>query len=301
MQELSRIRVFAEVAKYKSFVQAGRALGMTGPAASKQVMALEEDLGVKLLHRTTRVVTLTDEGAAYYERAQRALEELQDAASEVRDAKSLPKGTLKINAPLSFGHQHLLPALAGFAVKYPDILMDIALEDRMADIITEGYDVVIRISAMKDSSLIMKALAECPIIAVASPKYLKDHGTPQQPKDLKSHRLVGYSLLGTAIEWRYCDKKGKVGSIKADCVLRANTAEMMLQAALDGVGIAFLPHFCASTFVKAGKLHRVLPDHETFPKRQIVALMQPNRHRSTKVKLFLDWLQSACKAIPDLD
>ncbi len=298
MHSLSRIRVFIEVAKHKSFVAAGKVLGITGPAASKQVMLLEDELGAKLLHRTTRVVTLTDEGALYYERARLAIEELQDAADALRDVKSIPKGLLKISAPLSFGHQHLLPALSGFAVKYPEIQMDVSLEDRTVDVVAEGFDVAIRIGVIKDSSLTMKPLAECPIVAVASPKYLKQNPPIKTPADLKAHRMIGYALAGSAVEWRYQQRKGKTGSIKAECAFRSNTAEMMLQAALDGVGIALLPGFTVATYLKSGKLLRVLKDYESYPRRQIVALMPPDRHRSLKVKLFIEWLASACKAIP---
>ena len=298
MHTLSRIRVFIEVARHKSFVAGGKALGISGPAASKQVMLLEDELGVKLLHRTTRVVTLTDEGAEYYERTRLAIEELQDAANALREVKSIPKGMLKISAPLSFGHQHLLPALSGFAVKYPEIRMDIALEDRAVDVVAEGFDVVIRIGVMKDSSLVMRPLAECPIVAVASPKYIEKSPAIRLPQDLKQQRMIGYALAGAGVEWRYQHRKGKAGSVKTECIFRANTAEMMLQAALDGVGIALLPGFTAATYLKSGKLVRVLKDYESSPRRQIVALMPPDRHRSLKVKLFIEWLQGACKAIP---
>ncbi len=297
MHTLPRIRVFIEVAKHRSFVAAGRALGITGPAASKQVKLLEDELGAKLLHRTTRVVTLTDEGAAYYDRARLAIEELQDAAHALREVKSISKGLLKISAPLSFGHQHLLPAIAGFAVKYPEIQMDVALEDRNVDVMAEGFDVVVRIGVMKDSSLVIKKLADCPIIAVAAPEYLERHARIKAPSDLKQHRMIGYSLAGAAVEWRYDQRGGRTGSVKIPCAFRANTAEMMLQAALDGVGIAILPSFCVAAYLKSGRLARVLKDYESSPRRQIAALMPPDRHRSFKVKLFVEWLQSACQAI----
>lgn len=298
MPLLSRVRVFVEVARLQSFVAAGRALGISGPAASKQVIALEEELGVKLLHRTTRVVTLTDEGHAYYDRVRLALEEMQDAANAIRDMKAAPKGTLKIGAPLSFGHQHLLPTLSGFAKKYPDVRMDIVLEDRTVDVIAEGFDVVIRIGVLQDSSLAVKPLADCPIFPVASAAYLKAHGIPKLPTELKHHRFITYALQGANTEWRFVSVDGKTGSIKNDGALRANTAEMMLQAALDGVGIAILPAFATAPYLKAGKLVRVLPQLETYPRRQIVALMPPSRYRTAKVKLFTDWLGEACAAIP---
>ena len=298
MDSLGRIEIFLEVAKNQSFAKAAKALGMTGPAASKQVMALEEELGIKLLHRTTRMVTLTDEGAIYYDRARLALEELKDAAAQLHDMKEAPKGVLRIGAPLSFGHMHLLPVFSGFAKKYPDVKMDISLEDRKVDVIAEGYDVVIRIGALKDSSLIARHLGDCPVYLVASPEYIKKHGSPASPADIKNHRFIAFALLGGSVEWRYKDTKGKGGSVRLEGALRANTAEMMLQAALDGVGIALLPIFSVAPHLKAGQLMRLLPEYESSPASQINALTPPNRYRSTKVRLFIDWMAQACKAMP---
>jgi DNA-binding transcriptional LysR family regulator len=298
MNRLGRIEIFLEVARQQSFAAAARCLGITGPAASKQVMTLEEELGVKLLHRTTRLVTLTDEGALYYERARLALEELKDAASQLQEMKSAPTGSLRINAPLSFGHLHLLPVLSGFAKQYPEVAMDISLEDRMVDVVAEGFDIVIRIGVPVDSSLISRKLADCPIYVVASPAYLAAYGTPQTPADIKRHRVIAYAHQGGGYEWKYRDAQGKTGSLRGEGSLRANTADMMVQAALDGVGIAMLPVFSVATLIRSGQLIRLLPDCETYPLRQILALMPPNRYRSAKIRLFLDWLASACKAMP---
>lgn len=298
MDSLGRTEIFVEVAKNRSFSKAAKQMGMTGPAASKQVMALEEALGIKLLHRTTRLVTLTDEGAVYYERARLALEELKEAAAQVHDMKSTPKGVLRINAPLSFGHMHLLPTLSGFAKKYPDIRMEVSLEDRKVDILAEGYDMVIRIGVLQDSSLIARALGNCPIYPVASPEYIRTYGNPKTPAEMKKHRFITFSIHGGTNDWRYRDRHGKTGSMRLEGVFRANTAEMMLQAALDGIGIALLPIFSTATHLKAGQLVRILPAYETSPQLQINAVMPPNRYRSNKVRLLADWLENACKAIP---
>jgi DNA-binding transcriptional LysR family regulator len=298
MDSLGRTEVFVEVAKNRSFAKAAKQMGMTGPAASKQVMALEEELGIKLLHRTTRLVTLTDEGAVYYERARLVLEELKDAAEQIQDMKATPKGLIRINAPLSFGHMHLLPALSGFAKKYPEIKMEVALEDRKIDVIAEGYDIVIRIATLNDSSLIARPLGDCPVYLVASPEYILEHGLPDSPKSLKEHRFIAFSIHGGTSEWKYRDKNGKHGSIRLEGAFKANTAEMMLQAALDGVGIALLPIFTIATHLKSKQLVRVLPAYETSPTLQINALMPPNRYRSNKIRLLADWLEHACKAMP---
>ncbi|MBM3617625.1 MAG: LysR family transcriptional regulator [Alphaproteobacteria bacterium] len=298
MQKLSHIPVFLEVAKQQSFAKAAKHLGMAGPAASKQVMALEEELGVKLLNRTTRLVTLTEEGLAFYERARVAMDELKDAAAQIQESKTSPKGILRINAPLSFGQMHLLPVLSGFAKKYPDVRLEVSLDDRMIDVVEAGYDVVIRVGVPQDSTLVSKHLAPCPILVVASQLYLAEHGWPRVPADLKNHRIIAYSYQGGTSEWKYKDAANRIHSFRSEGVLRANTSDMMLQAALDGVGIAMLPQFCVSTHIAAGTLIRLFPDHETYPERQITALMPPNRYRSAKVQLFLDWLTQSCKSMP---
>ncbi|MGB9154458.1 MAG: LysR substrate-binding domain-containing protein [Alphaproteobacteria bacterium] len=298
MTTVGRIETFLEVAKQNSFAKAARTLGMTGPAASKQVVALEGELGVKLLNRTTRYVALTDEGAIYYERARAAMDELKEAAAHAQDLKSKPQGVLKISAPLSFGHMHLLPTLSGFAKKYPDVSMEVTLEDRLVDIMSDGIDVAIRIGVPGNSSLIRKHLSDCPILPVASPAYIRRYGNPQTPADLHKHRMIAYTLQGGVSEWKYKDKKGRIGSFRGEGVFRTNTAEMMLQAALDSVGIALLPIFTVDSYLRSKQLVRVLPDYTTEPVRTIFALTPPNRCRVAKVQLFLDWLTQACKAMP---
>jgi len=298
VSSIGRIEIFLEVARQNSFAKAAHTLGITGPAASKQVMALENELGVKLLNRSTRHVSMTDEGALYYKRARLAFDELKEAAAQVQDLKITPKGSLHINAPLSFGHMHLLPIFSGFAKKYPDVSMDITLDDREVDVWADGFDVVIRIGVMNDSTLICKHLSDCPLLLVASPAYLKQHGKPQTPRDLAEHRMISYALQGQISEWRYKDKQGKTGSFRSEGAFKANTAEMMLQAALDDVGIALLPIFSVENYLRSKRLIQVLPDYKTDPPRSIFALMTPNRCRATKVNLFLDWLTQACKAMP---
>lgn len=297
MQGLGRVEIFLEVARRQSFAGAAKALGMTSPAISKQVMALEAELGVRLLHRTTRMVSLTDEGALYYERARLAMDELKDAAAAIQDLKTTPAGIVRINAPLTFGHMHLLPVLSGFARKYPDVHLDIALDDRKVDVIADGFDIVIRIGVAEDSTLVSRVLGECPICVVASPAYLAAHGLPVTPSELKDHRVIVYAHQGGAGEWRYKDPQGKTGSFKSEGVFRANTAEMMLQAALDGVGVATLPYFTVGPHLQAGQLVRLFPGYETHPPRQIMALMPPNRYRAAKVRLLVDWIAQGCRAM----
>ena len=298
MPLLNRVEIFLEVARQQSFSKAAGLLGVTGPAASKQVKALEDELGVRLLHRTTRQVTLTDEGALYAERARLAMDELKEAADAAREQRALPTGTLRISVPLSFGHMHLLPALSGFARICPDVTMDVVLEDRMVDVISEGFDLAIRIGPLKDSTLAVRHLGDCPMYLVASPGYLKTHPSPASPAQLKRHRLITYAQQGGAGEWRFRDAKGAAHLFRAQGHFKTNTAEMMAQAALDDLGIALLPAFCASDYLRAEKLVQLLPGYEAVPARQISALMPPTRFRTAKVQLFLQWLSDACKSMP---
>jgi DNA-binding transcriptional LysR family regulator len=298
MSNMGRLDVFIEVAKQNSFSKAARILGITGPAASKQVLALEDELGVKLLNRTTRHVALTEEGAVYFERARLALDELKEAAVQIQELKAKPRGSLRVSAPLSFGHMHLLPILSGFAQKYPEIVMEVMLDDRRVDVVEEGFDVAIRIGVMGDSSLIGRALADCPLLLVASRAYGEKHGLPQTPGDLHMHRLIAYTLQGGAIEWRYKDNAGNSGVFRGEGIFKANTAELMTQAAVDGIGIALLPIFSITGPLQAGQLVHILPDLQIEPPRRIFALVPPNRYRAAKVRLFLDWLVAACKAMP---
>lgn len=298
MNQLGRIEIFLEVAKQQSFAKAAEQLGMSGPAASKQVMALEAELGVKLLHRTTRMVALTDEGARYYDRARLAVEELKEAAEQLQENKTVPKGPIRVSVPMAFGQMHLLPVLAAFAKKYPEVSLDVAFDDRTIDIVGEAFDVAIRIGVLNDSSLIARPLGDCPIYMVASPHYLETYGKPKKAADLKQHRHIAYSYQRNPVEWRYRDPAGRAGSIRVDYHFKTNDTLMMLQAAIDGVGMVQLPAFAVVNHMQAGHLVQVLPGYTTDPIRQITALMPPNRYRSARVKLLVDWLSQACKAMP---
>lgn len=292
---LDRISLFAKVAQLKSFSAAARELGLSTAAISKQVQSLEADLGIKLLHRTTRLVTLTEAGQSFFLRATSALNELTEAIELAGENQNLPRGTLRVSAPVTFGHRFMLPTLAMFAEKYPDITLEVTFDDRMIDATSEGYDVIIRIGPMHDSSLMMKPLGLSPLTLVASPAYLKTHGTPRIPADLKSHRLIGYTNAGGAFEWTYQGTDGHHGHLRANCALRTNSADMMLAAALQHQGIALIPKLILGGTLTLGELAHVLPTYTTIPLRQIAALTQPTRHRTAKVQAFLNHLATMPK------
>ncbi len=298
MDHVSRVGLFLKVVKHQSFAAAARELGMTGPALSKQVQSLEDQLGVRLLHRTTRLVTLTEEGAVYSEKARKALEDLEEAEQQLQEMKACPTGLLKVNVPVSFGVQYLAKPIAGFAKKYPDVYVDVNFDDRNVDVIAEGYDVVVRIGVLKDSSLIVRQLARCPKILCASATSANVDGLPQSPEELKDYNYIAYNNPDAVNEWHYRDKDGNIGSAQFTRAFSSNRLEMILEACLQGKGMSQLPIFAVAPYLKSGELVQVMPDYETYPERGIYAIFPQNRHLSTRVRLFIDWLTECSKDFP---
>lgn len=298
MDHLSRIGIFIAVVKNQSFAGAARELGITSSAVSKQVQNLESELQVKLLNRTTRKVAATEEGAIFFERSARALDDLQEAKEHINELKINPKGSLKVSIPLSLGISYLIKDIAAFAKQYPDIHLDVSFDDRIVDIVNEGFDLVIRISELKDSSLIARKLALCPFAICASPEYLNSHSPIHLPEDLTDHNVLAYSRNTGLHEWRYKDQDGQSGQVSLTGTFKSDTGQMMCEAALQSVGIAILPIFYVAQHLKSGALIKIFPDHTTWPHRDIHAVFMPNRYLSTRLRLFVDHMATACKALP---
>ncbi len=298
MDHLSRIGIFIKVVKNASFAGAARELGITSSAVSKQIQNLEFELQTKLLNRTTRHVSVTEEGAIFFERASRAMEDLQEAKEQIHELKSCPHGTLKVSIPFSVGVKYLGKAIASFAKQYPDVNLDLSFDDRYVDISAEGFDLAIRIGALPDSSLISRRLASCPIYICASPEYIEKHGTPQHPQELAEHNVLAYTRNQSPHEWRYKDPNGKEGHVKLQGTFKCDTGEMMREAVIEGVGIAILPIFYIAEPLKEGLIKQVLPEYVTWPNRDIHAVFMPNRYLSTRLRLFVDHLTVACKSLP---
>lgn len=290
MDYISRVAVFIEVAKHESFIGAARALGMTGPAISKQVQSLEKQLGVKLLSRTTRTVALTEEGAVYFEKARKALEDLLEAEKQIQESKAFPIGKLKLSAPMSFGSEFLCRPIAVFAERYPEVELEVDFNDRWVDVVGEGFDVVIRIAALEDSSLVARKLASCPIVLCAGKKLIEKNGVPESVEQLGNYPGIVYSQHAQKEEWRYKDENGEIMSQTINRNLAANTAEMQLAACLQGLGIALIPLFSAHRHLKSGELVELFPAYPTYPQRNIYAMYPQNRYLSTRTRLFIDHL-----------
>ena len=292
MDNLSRIGIFIEVAKHESFAVAARELGITSSAVSKQVQNLEHDLKVKLLNRTTRKVTLTEEGALFFERANHALEDIREATEQLNELKEKPRGSLRISIPTALGTQYLKKPIAEFAKMYPDVIMDVQFEDRLINIAEEGFDIVLRIGTLTDSSLIARKLAPYPIFLCASPEYLKKNGTPKTPEDLAKYNVLAYTRNKGAHEWRYRSIKGEEGVVGLSSSFKCDSAEMMVEAACSGIGIMISPVFFTSKEIESGRLVTILNDYKTTPERNLYAIFSPNRYLSTRLRLFIDHMDA---------
>ncbi len=289
MDKTARIQIFVEVAKQRSFAGAARRLGMTGAAVSKQIQNLESDLATKLLNRTTRHVSLTEEGVIYFRVADRVLADLTEVENQLHEMREIPTGRLKVNAPSSFGNQYLAKIIGSFAAQFPRVQLDVEFDDRWVDVVGEGFDVVIRIGVLEDSTLISRKLADCPIWLCVAPLCLEREGEVTSVDQLKSYPAVTYSKHGVSETW-HCRQNNKETSVKLNRVLSANTAEMQLEACMAGVGVALLPAFAAHNHLRNGDLIRVLPEAETIPLRGVYALYPHNRQPAARVRMFIDWL-----------
>jgi DNA-binding transcriptional LysR family regulator len=282
------MRAFVKVVEHASFSEAARSLRLSRSAVSKHVMELEQELGVQLLNRTTRSASPTENGRAYYERSVAILAELEEADLAVTRLQVEPRGLLRVNAPMSFGTLHLGPALAVFMEKYPELQIQLTLSDEQLDAVQEGFEITLRIAELASSSLISRRLLGVRRVFCAAPDYIKRRGAPAQPKDLKDHDCLSYGFLGTGNQWKLIGPDGEHW-ISVPWRLCANNAEVLKQAAVNGLGIALLPTFIAGSALKSGALTPVLGEYQA-PQIALYAIYPPTRHLSSKVRLFIDFL-----------
>ncbi len=288
MDKLTSMRAFARVVDTGSFSEAARSMRLSRSAISKYILDLEADLGVQLLHRTTRSAAPTDNGRLYYERCVAILADIDEAELTVSQHQAAPRGTLRVNAPMSFGTLHLGKAIAPFLAKYPELSIHLILSDQQIDTVQEGFDLTIRIADMSDSSLIARRIVPANRILCASPAYLEAHGAPKHPNDLRTHALLSYDYLGTGAQWKLTGKDGDHWlNVRARLV--SNNAEVLRDAAIGGEGIALLPTFIAGPALRSGALHSVLTSYRA-PQLSVCALYPPTRHVSMKVRAFIDFL-----------
>ena len=288
MDRLSAMEVFTNVVEFEGFSAAASHLGISRASVSKQVIQLEESLGASLLNRTTRRVSVTEVGEAYYERCKRVLAEVEEADLLVEQLHSEPRGTLKVSAPMSFGVAHLGPAVSDFLSEYRELSISLTLNDRFTDLIEEGFDIAIRIAQSADSSLIARRLSGVRCVMTATPEYLERKGVPTKPQDLSGHQCLSYSYLASGLEWPIFGPNGAT-SVKVSGPLKANNGEVLLQAARQNLGIAFLPNFLVREDIQAGVLVPVLEQYR-LPELSVYAVSPPNRFPARKVQAFIAFL-----------
>lgn len=288
MATLDGMSAFACVVASGSFSAAAGRLGVSKSAVSAQVQRLEERLGVVLLHRTTRKLSLTEAGATYYRHCARILAEAEAAEQAVGALQREPRGTLRISAPDSFGWMHVAPAVPEFLKRYPELTVDISLSAKHVDLIEEGIDLAIRIGVLEDSLLVARRLAVSRLVVCAAPAYLHKRGVPENPDDLRSHNCLTTRLLPWGGEWRLA-RKGGEARVSVSGTFRSNNAEMLRAAALDGLGIVLLPTWAVSDQLRAGPLRRVLESWEPATST-IYAVYPENRLMTMKVRAFVEHL-----------
>lgn len=296
MDKFLEMKTFAAVVDSGSFVQAADALDISKPAVSRHVSELEQRLGVRLLQRTTRKLSLTEEGRTFYARCKSLLAELEVAETEISSKAVAVKGLIKVNVPVSFGLLELAKVWPGFMSRYPDVELDITLSDRFVDLVEEGYDLAVRIARMPNSSLISRKLASSRMILCASPAYLRKHGKPKKPADLAAHTALSYSLLATGDQWEFDGPEGKT-FVTVKPVMRTNSGDSCLAAARQHKGIILQPSFIVAGDLQSGALVELLPGYlslefgiyAVYPSRQFV---------SPKVRAMIDFLSQAFEKTP---
>jgi DNA-binding transcriptional LysR family regulator len=290
---------FVAVVDAGSFVGAADAIGMSKAAVSRHVAELEQRLGARLLHRTTRRLSLTDDGQLFYARAKDMLAAVDEAESEISSRSGEPSGRLRINAPLSFGVLHLAPLWPRFAQLYPKVSLDIELSDRVVDLVEEGYDLAIRITNLPNSQLVSRQLATTRMIACASPQYLAQHGTPAHPDELAQHEVISYSYFAARDEWTFTAPQETPVVVHTHARIHANNGDTCRAAALEHQGIILQPDFIVSDDLRRGDLVELLPTWRTMT-LGIHAVYPSRKHLPIKTRRLVDFLVEAF-AVPEWD
>ncbi|MEN3294584.1 MAG: hypothetical protein V7642_3837 [Burkholderiales bacterium] len=282
------MRAFATVVETASFTGAGERLDMSKAMVSKYVGVLEDHLGTRLLNRTTRRLSLTESGQVYYERCLQIIADVAEAEQAASQLTAIPRGTLKIAMPVSFGTIKIGPLITEYVRQYPEVKLDIALADRKVDLIEEGFDLAIRIGSLPESGLIARKLAVDRTAICAAPAYLKQHGTPLKPEDLRRHACLNYTYASSGDEW-YLKKDREELVVPTSGPIRANNGDMLRLAALSGGGIIWQPRFIVEDDLRTGRLVEVLTDYSTV-ELGIYAIYPSRKHLSAKVRTFVDFL-----------
>lgn len=288
INKLNSIEVFLKVSKLQSFTEAANQFGLSKAMVSKHITSLENTLGVRLLNRTTRQISLTEAGMAYRVRIREIMNDMSETEEAIAQLSSEPRGTLRVMAPTSFGSFHLARAIADYRKIYTKVGVEAVLTEREPDIIEDGLDIVIRVGVLEDSSLVARKIADARMVVCASTEYLQDHGIPSNPEDLLDHNCLIYSGRPAMGEWRFT-VNGKAKKLRVKGDVRSNVGDALRIAAIQGCGLVQLPTYMVGLDIKSGRLTTVLQEYEP-PARPIHAIYPHRRHLSGKVRTFVEFL-----------
>ncbi len=293
MENLTGMAIFARVAEAKNFSEAARRLGLSKSVVSKQVARLERSLGARLINRTTRRLSLTEAGTAFYEHCARMVAEAEAAELAVTRLSVTPRGVLRVSSPAAFGHLHLAPAIPEFLRRYPEMAVELVMNDRMVDLAEEGFDVAIRLTEEPAPNLVARKIAPVRWVVCATPEYLRQHGKPKAPADLARHNCLFYSYQGSGDLWRFSGPRGEV-SVNVTGNFRVNNSEAVREAALGHLGIALLPTFAAGQELQAGRLVPLLTDYGPLGAigKNVYCVYLSHRQVSPKLRAFVDFFAS---------
>ncbi len=290
MDQLQGMRVFARVAELGSFARAANDLDMSRAMASSYVAQLEQHLGTRLLHRTTRKVTVSPEGAVYLERCKRILDEVQAADDEMRHARARPQGKLRVDVPVAFGRYLLMPALPAFTERYPDVALEIRFNDRYVDLAAEHIDVVLRSGEIRSPDLIAKRITSSRLVTCAAPSYIARHGMPQTPADLRQHRTIGFLRADTSrpSEWKFKQGRDGIQKLKLSFALSFNTSEPMVMSAYEGQGIIQTTDLLLGRAIAEGRVIEILKEYSCEGPPLSVVYPRATQHLA-KVRVFAEF------------
>lgn len=296
MDRFQEMRTFTAVVDAGSFVRAAEDVGLSKAAVSRIVSELEARLGVRLLHRTTRRLSLTPEGEVFVERCRELLAGVEEAEAEISERSGAAVGLLKLSVPVTYGNLVLAPLWPGFMAAHPQIELDITLSDRVVDLVEEGFDMAVRIARLESSTLVSRRLSTTRLSVCASPKYLRTHGRPRHPADLAQHTVLAYSLLAVGNTWEFEGPEGKV-AVTVRPRMHTNSGDTCRAAALQHQGIILQPDFLVGDDLEAGRLVEVLPGYR-LPDLGVYAVYPSRKHVLPKVRLLIDHLDQALAPRP---
>lgn len=281
--------IFAEVISAGSFTKAAENSGHSPSYTSKEINKLEERLGIRLMNRTTRSISLTPEGEIYFQQCQQIIDDAKEAEASIKKSQVEPKGLLKVSCPISFGLSHIRPILAKYLAANPQVDLELDLSDRKVDVVADGYDVVVRATAqLEDSSLISRKLLSSYGVTVASPEYIAQHGRPLHPSELSEHQIFTYSYLKTPNIWQYRDESGEEIQVKLKNRVNTNSPELMVELALAGQGIIRTPKFNIGNKLETGELVSLFPDYQVL-EINVYLIYASRKHMAAKVRSFIDF------------